>query len=91
VAKAKKKRPFDVETFLSTVDSGRTISNYQTKQKIYSQGDPADASAAREGNPAPGPDPEARERQLSRLPSVARRGPTAAILSFSMRMSATGG
>jgi CRP/FNR family cyclic AMP-dependent transcriptional regulator len=43
MAKAKKKRPFDVETFLSTVDGGRTISTYQTKQRIYSQGDSADS------------------------------------------------
>jgi CRP/FNR family cyclic AMP-dependent transcriptional regulator len=44
MAKAKKKkRPFDVQTFLSTVDGGRTISTYQPKQKIYSQGDRADA------------------------------------------------
>jgi CRP/FNR family transcriptional regulator, cyclic AMP receptor protein len=42
VAKAKKKR-FNLENFLSTVDEGRTLSTYQTKQKIYSQGDPADA------------------------------------------------
>ena len=43
MAKAKKKVPFNVQTFLNTVDEGRTISTYQTKQKIYSQGDPADA------------------------------------------------
>lgn len=42
MAKAKKSA-FNVQTFLSTVDGGRTISTYQTKQKIYSQGDPADA------------------------------------------------
>jgi hypothetical protein len=34
VAKARKKVPFNVQTFLSTVDEGRTISTYQTKQKI---------------------------------------------------------
>jgi CRP/FNR family cyclic AMP-dependent transcriptional regulator len=43
VSKAKKKRPFNVQTFLSSVDGGRTISTYQTKQKIYSQGDRADS------------------------------------------------
>jgi CRP/FNR family cyclic AMP-dependent transcriptional regulator len=43
VAKAKSKRPFNVQTFLSTVDGGRTISTYQKNQKIFSQGDPADA------------------------------------------------
>jgi CRP/FNR family transcriptional regulator, cyclic AMP receptor protein len=42
--KAKNKTPaFNAEKFLSTVDGGRTISNYQNRQKIYRQGDPADA------------------------------------------------
>jgi CRP/FNR family transcriptional regulator, cyclic AMP receptor protein len=40
---AKKKSTFNVQTFLSTVAGGRTISTYQPKQKIYSQGDPANA------------------------------------------------
>ena len=41
---AKAKKPaFNVETFLSNVNGGRTISTYRVKQKIYSQGDPADA------------------------------------------------
>jgi CRP/FNR family cyclic AMP-dependent transcriptional regulator len=43
MAKTKKKSTFNVQTFLSTVDVGRTISTYQPKQKIYSQGDRADA------------------------------------------------
>jgi CRP/FNR family transcriptional regulator, cyclic AMP receptor protein len=43
MAKSKKKLAFNVETFLTTVDGGRTISTYQAKQKIYSQGDPADS------------------------------------------------
>jgi CRP/FNR family cyclic AMP-dependent transcriptional regulator len=44
VAQAKKKkRPFNVQTFLSTVDGGRTVSAYRKNQKIFSQGDPADA------------------------------------------------
>jgi CRP/FNR family cyclic AMP-dependent transcriptional regulator len=44
VAKEKKKKqPFDVETFLSTVDGGRTVSNYRKKDKVFSQGDPADS------------------------------------------------
>jgi CRP/FNR family cyclic AMP-dependent transcriptional regulator len=43
VAKAKKKRPFNVQKFLSSADGTRTISTYQTKQKVYSQGDRADA------------------------------------------------
>jgi CRP/FNR family cyclic AMP-dependent transcriptional regulator len=43
MAKAKKRNTFSVQTFLSTVDGGRTLSTYQPKQKIYSQGDPANA------------------------------------------------
>jgi CRP/FNR family transcriptional regulator, cyclic AMP receptor protein len=39
--KTKRKRPFDVETFLTTVDGGRTISKYRKDQTIYSQGDSA--------------------------------------------------
>ena len=41
--KAKKKLPFKVETFLSTVNGGRTVSTYRKKEKVFSQGDPADA------------------------------------------------
>jgi CRP/FNR family cyclic AMP-dependent transcriptional regulator len=41
--KAKRKPPFKVETFLATVDGGRSISNYQKNRKVFSQGDPADA------------------------------------------------
>jgi hypothetical protein len=43
VAKVKKRRPFDVKTFLSTVDGGRTVATYQKNQKVFSQGDPADS------------------------------------------------
>jgi CRP/FNR family cyclic AMP-dependent transcriptional regulator len=43
VAKARKKQPFDVEVFLHTVDGGRSVSNYRKNQKVFSQGDPADA------------------------------------------------
>jgi CRP/FNR family transcriptional regulator, cyclic AMP receptor protein len=44
VAKAKKKKQsFDVKTFLSTVDGGRTISNYRKNDKVFSQGDPANS------------------------------------------------
>jgi CRP/FNR family transcriptional regulator, cyclic AMP receptor protein len=44
VAKAKsKKQSFNVKSFLSTVDGGRTISNYRKNDKVFSQGDPADA------------------------------------------------
>jgi CRP/FNR family cyclic AMP-dependent transcriptional regulator len=40
---AKRKKPFDVKTFLATVDGGRTISNYLKNQTVFSQGDLADA------------------------------------------------
>jgi CRP/FNR family transcriptional regulator, cyclic AMP receptor protein len=43
VAKAKKQRLFNVKTFLSTVNGGRTIASYRKNQKIFSQGDPADS------------------------------------------------
>jgi CRP/FNR family transcriptional regulator, cyclic AMP receptor protein len=43
MAKARKKQPFDVEVFLHTVDGGRSVSNYRKNQKVFSQGDPADA------------------------------------------------
>jgi CRP/FNR family cyclic AMP-dependent transcriptional regulator len=43
VMKAKRRRPFDVETFLATVDGGRTLSNYRKNQTVFSQGDPADS------------------------------------------------
>jgi CRP/FNR family cyclic AMP-dependent transcriptional regulator len=43
VAKTKKTRPFNVQTFLSTVDGERTVSTYQKNQKVFSQGDPADS------------------------------------------------
>ena len=42
MAKAKK-RPFNVETFLSTVDGGRTVATYRKNEKVFEQGDPADA------------------------------------------------
>ncbi len=43
MAKAAKKRPFDVKVFLNTVDGGRSVSNYRKGQKVFSQGDPGDA------------------------------------------------
>ena len=43
MAKARKKQPFDVEVFLHTVDGGRSVSNYRKNQKVFSQGDLADA------------------------------------------------
>ena len=41
--KAKRKRSFDLEAFLATVDGGRTISAYPKNEIIFSQGDSADA------------------------------------------------
>lgn len=43
MAKAMKKRPFDVQEFLHTVAGGRTVSKYQKNRKVFSQGAPADA------------------------------------------------
>ena len=42
-AKRKKQFPFNVKTFLNTVDGGRTVKTYRKNEKIFSQGDPADA------------------------------------------------
>jgi CRP/FNR family transcriptional regulator, cyclic AMP receptor protein len=41
--KVKRKRPFNVETFLATVGGGRSLSNYRKNQTVFSQGDPADS------------------------------------------------
>jgi CRP/FNR family cyclic AMP-dependent transcriptional regulator len=41
--KAKRKQPFNVKTFLATVNGGRTVSRYQKNQTVFSQGDLADA------------------------------------------------
>jgi len=41
--KAKRKPPFNVETYLTTTNGGRTISKYRKDQKVFRQGDPADA------------------------------------------------
>jgi CRP-like cAMP-binding protein len=43
MAKTKKKQSFSVTTFLSTVNGGRTVTTYAKNQKVFSQGDPADA------------------------------------------------
>jgi CRP/FNR family cyclic AMP-dependent transcriptional regulator len=40
---AKRKRTFDVDAFLTTVNGGRTISRYREDQVVYSQGDAADS------------------------------------------------
>ena len=43
MAKAKRRKSFDVKVFLSTVDGGRSVSNYRKNQKIFAQGDAADS------------------------------------------------
>jgi CRP/FNR family transcriptional regulator, cyclic AMP receptor protein len=44
VAKAKKRsRPFNVKSFLGTVEGGKTVLTYAQAQKVFSQGDPADS------------------------------------------------
>src|SRR5439155_9697636 len=40
---ANRKRPFDPEVFLATVDGGRTIAKYTMNQIVFAQGDAADA------------------------------------------------
>jgi len=40
---ASKNKLFDLETFLSSVDGGRTISKYRKDETVFAQGDPADA------------------------------------------------
>ncbi len=41
--KKDKRQLFDVKVFLSTVDSGRSVSSYRKGQKVFTQGDPGDA------------------------------------------------
>ena len=43
VRKGKRKPPFDPKVFLDTENVGRTISRYRKDQKVFSQGNPADA------------------------------------------------
>jgi len=43
VATSKKRRKFDPQTFLSTIDVGRTIAVFLQKQTIFSQGESSDA------------------------------------------------
>ena len=43
VATSKKRRKFDPQTFLSTIDVGRTIAVFPQKQIIFSQGESSDA------------------------------------------------
>jgi CRP/FNR family transcriptional regulator, cyclic AMP receptor protein len=42
-AAAKKRSKFDLKTFLSTIDGGRTIADVPKKQTIFAQGDSADS------------------------------------------------
>jgi CRP/FNR family cyclic AMP-dependent transcriptional regulator len=43
VAAASKSRKFDPQTYLATIDGGRTITAFPKKQTIFVQGDPSDA------------------------------------------------
>ena len=43
VAAARQRRRFDSQTFLSTIDGGRTIAAFSRKQTIFAQGDSSDA------------------------------------------------
>jgi CRP/FNR family transcriptional regulator, cyclic AMP receptor protein len=43
MAKARKKRSFDVMAFLNTVGDGRTTATYRERETVFSQGDPADS------------------------------------------------
>ena len=43
MAKAKNTKPFSVEVFLSTINGERSVSEYRKNQKVFSQGDAADA------------------------------------------------
>jgi CRP/FNR family transcriptional regulator, cyclic AMP receptor protein len=43
VTAAKKRRKFDPQTFLSTIDGGRTIATFSKKQPIFAQGDSSDS------------------------------------------------
>ena len=42
-AAAKKRRKFDPQAFLSTIDDGRSIASVAKKQTIFAQGDLSDA------------------------------------------------
>jgi len=43
MAKAKRRKIFDVKVFLNTVDGGRSVSSYIKNQRIFAQGDVADS------------------------------------------------
>jgi CRP-like cAMP-binding protein len=42
-AKEKPRPPFDPKAFLAKADGGKTMTNYQEKQAVFSQADPADS------------------------------------------------
>jgi CRP/FNR family transcriptional regulator, cyclic AMP receptor protein len=44
VTAAKKRRKFDLQTFLSTIDGGRTIATFTKGQRVFAQGDVGDAA-----------------------------------------------
>ena len=46
MAKAKK-QPFNVSDFLSKMDGGRTLQTFRKNQKVFAQGEPADAVRSR--------------------------------------------
>ncbi len=43
MATAKRRKSFDVQVFLNTVDGGRSVSNYRKNWKMFAQGDAADS------------------------------------------------
>jgi CRP-like cAMP-binding protein len=43
VPATRKRRKFDLKTFLSTIDGGRRIGTFTRKQTIFGQGDSADS------------------------------------------------
>jgi CRP/FNR family transcriptional regulator, cyclic AMP receptor protein len=43
VAAVKKRRKFDPQTFLSTIDGGRRVATFTKKQRVFAQGDVGDA------------------------------------------------
>ena len=43
MAKRTRKKPFNVEVFLRTADGGRSLVKFRKDERVFSQGDPADA------------------------------------------------
>ena len=43
LVQANSKPPFNVATFLASVDGGRTVSTYRKNRRVFLQGDPADS------------------------------------------------